>query len=159
MEAIIWLLSLLFGANGEGMEGPSSNLITQKVPSLSSGEVVVAGVLFVPLVGGLDGKLKLKNNVRTILNALLPETILFDFDGDLRKMNVNEVREKRMNKGIKNKKTRLYAFGKGIEIILDVRRKGKKGKYIIQFHSKETKREQGRLHKDDKGRTRSIFLV
>ena len=34
-----------------------------------------------------------QNKVRMILKPHLPETILFDFDWDLRKMNVNEVRK------------------------------------------------------------------
>ena len=33
-------------------------------------------------------------------------------------------------------------FGKRNEFTFDVRRKGKKGKYIIQFHSKETKQRE-----------------
>ena len=50
--------------------------------------------MFVPLVGWSDEKTKQKNKVRT---NEFKETILFLLDGYLRKMNVNEVREMRMN--------------------------------------------------------------
>ena len=36
---------------------------------------------------------------------------------------------------------------------------GKEDDYILRFHSKEKKREQDRLHMNDKGRIRFIFLV
>ena len=83
-------------------------------------------------------------------SPLLTETILFYFDGDLKKkMNVNEMKE--MKEWIKKQKPQLCVFGKRNDFTFDVWEiERKKGKYIIQFHSKETKTEQDRFHENDK---------